>query len=91
MLLLLGETEKRTAVQAATKALDILGALSCPLQSSVRHGDARRELADEVRRWGPDLLVVGARGRTATSDVALGRVTHSLLREADCPTLVYRG
>lgn len=90
-LLLLVATEKRTAVQAVTKALDILTALSCPIQSSVRHGDAGRELADEVRRWAPDLLVVGARGRTAGREVALGRVTESLLRHAACPTLVYRG
>jgi nucleotide-binding universal stress UspA family protein len=90
-LLLLVDTEKRTAVQAVTKALDILTALSCPIQSSVRHGDAGRELADEVRRWVPDLLVLGARGRTAGSTVPLGRVTESLLRQAPCPTLVYRG
>ena len=90
-LLLLVDTEKRTAVQAVTKALDILTALSCPIQSSVRHGDAGRELADEVRRWVPDLLVLGARGRTAGSAVPLGRVTESLLRQAPCPTLVYRG
>jgi nucleotide-binding universal stress UspA family protein len=90
LLLLLAETERRTAVQAVTKALDILTALSCPIQSSVRHGDAGRELADEVRRWLPDLLVIGARGRTAGNEVALGRVTESLLRQAACPTLVYR-
>jgi nucleotide-binding universal stress UspA family protein len=89
-LLLLAETEQRTAVQAVTAALDILTTLSCPMESSVRHGDAGRELADEVRRWVPDLLVLGARGRTAGSDVALGRVTESLLRQVQCPTLVYR-
>jgi nucleotide-binding universal stress UspA family protein len=88
---LLVETEKRTAVQAVTKALDILTHLSCPIQSAVRQGEAGRELADEVRRWAPDLLVVGARGRTAGAEVALGRVTESLLRHAACPTLVYRG
>jgi nucleotide-binding universal stress UspA family protein len=87
---LLVETEKRTAVRAVATALDILTELSCPMQSSVRHGDAGRELADEVRRWVPDLLVVGARGRTAGTEVALGRVTESLLRHAACPTLVYR-
>lgn len=90
-LLLLAETEKRTAVQAVTQALGILTPLPCPIQSSVRHGDAGRELADEVHRWVPDLLVVGARGRTAGREVPLGRVTESLLRQAPCPTLVYRG
>jgi nucleotide-binding universal stress UspA family protein len=91
MLLLLAETDKQMAVQAATRALEMLAALSCPIQSSVRHGDAGRELADEVHRWVPDLLVIGARGRTAGSEVALGRVTQSLLRQAACPMLVYRG
>jgi nucleotide-binding universal stress UspA family protein len=91
MLLLLTESENRTAVQAVTRALDTLASLSCPIQSSVRHGDAGRELADEVRRWVPDLLVLGARGRTAGREAALGRVTESLLRHAACPTLVYRG
>jgi nucleotide-binding universal stress UspA family protein len=89
-LLLLEEAEKRTAVQAVARALDVLTPLPCPIQSSVRHGDAGRELADEIRRWVPDLLVIGARGRTAGREVALGRVTQSLLRQAACPTLVYR-
>lgn len=91
MLLLLAETEKRMAVQAVARALEMLTALSCPIQSSMRHGDAGRELADEVHRWVPDLLVIGARGRTAGSEVALGRVTQSLLRQVACPMLVYRG
>jgi nucleotide-binding universal stress UspA family protein len=90
MLVLLTETETRTAVHAVTSALDILAALACPIQSSVRHGDARRELSEEVRRWVPDLLVLGARGRTAAREAPLGRVTETLLRQARCPTLVYR-
>ena len=91
MLLLLTETEKRMALQSVTRALEILSELSCPIQSSVRYGDAGRELADEIGRWVPDLLVIGARGRTAGSEVSLGRVTTRLLRHASCPTLVYRG
>ena len=89
-LVLLTETETRTAVHAVTSALDILASLACPIQSSLRHGDARRELTEEVRRWAPDLLVLGARGRTAAREASLGRVTETLLRQARCPTLVYR-
>lgn len=54
MLLLLAETERRTAVQAVTKALDILTELACPIQSSMRHGDARRAAEPSSagsRRW----------------------------------------
>jgi nucleotide-binding universal stress UspA family protein len=91
LLALVTEVEKRAAIRAVTKAFSILASLPCRFQSSVRHGDAGRELADEVHRWVPDLLVLGARGRTAGSDVALGRVTENLLRQTACPTLVYRG
>ena len=90
MLLLLAEMEKRTAIQAVTKALGIVASLSCRIQSSVRQGDAGRELVDEVHRWVPDLLVLGARGRTAGREVALGSVAETLLRETRCPTLVVR-
>jgi nucleotide-binding universal stress UspA family protein len=90
MLLLLAETEKRTAIQAVTRALGIVASLSCRIQSCLRQGDAGRELSDEVRRWVPDLLVLGARGRTAGREVALGSVTETLLRETSCPTLVVR-
>jgi nucleotide-binding universal stress UspA family protein len=90
MLLLLAEVEKRTAIQTVTKALGIVASLSCRVQSSLRKGDAGRELVDEVHRWVPDLLVLGARGRTAGREVPLGSVAETLLRETKCPTLVVR-
>jgi nucleotide-binding universal stress UspA family protein len=89
-LLLLLETERRTAMGAAAKARGVLGSLRCRLQTSLRTGDAARELADEVERWVPDLLVLGARGRTAEPDVPLGSVAEDLLRGAPCPTLLVR-
>ena len=50
----------------------------------------RHELTDELERWGPDLLVLGARGRTAGPDVALGSLTETLLGRAPCPSLIVR-
>lgn len=35
-----------------------------------------------------DLIVIGTRGRTALSEVALGSVTHTVLQRADCPVVV---
>lgn len=89
-MLLLAEMEKRTALQAMAKAQGIMAALSCRIQSSLRIGDAGHELADEVNRWIPDLLVIGARGRTAGPNVPLGSVAELLLRATRCPTLVVR-
>lgn len=89
-MLLLAEMEKRTALRAMARAQGILADLSREIQSSLRTGDAGHELADEVNRWVPDLLVIGARGRTAGPNVPLGRVAEVVLRATRCPTLVVR-
>ncbi len=89
-MVLVAEMGKRTALQAMAKAQGILADLSREIESSVRTGDASHELTDEVNRWIPDLLVIGARGRTAGPDVPLGSVAQLLLRATRCPTLVVR-
>jgi nucleotide-binding universal stress UspA family protein len=85
------EVEQRTASRAIARAHAILGGLRCSVQSSVRAGQAVPELAHEIAAWTPDLLVLGARGRTAGPDMPLGSVTAALLRATSCPALVFRG
>ena len=87
---LVAEMEKQGALRAMARAQGILGDLSREIQSSLRSGDAGHELTDEVNRWVPDLLVIGARGRTAGPNVSLGRVAEVVLRATRCPTLVVR-
>lgn len=89
-MVLVAEMEKQTALRAMARAQGILAGLSCDIQSSLRIGDAGHELADEANRWVPDLLVIGARGRTAAPNVSLGRVAEVVLRATRCPTLVVR-
>jgi nucleotide-binding universal stress UspA family protein len=84
------EIERRAASGAIAAAQAALAALHCPVQSSLREGEAAHELAQEVDGWRPDLVVLGARGRTAGPEVSLGRVAEALLRGAPCPTLVVR-
>lgn len=84
------EIEHKAASRAIVKAEEVLTGLRCPLQSSLRAGEAAAELVKEVDNWRPDLLVFGARGRTTGPDVALGRVAESLLQAASCPLLVVR-
>jgi nucleotide-binding universal stress UspA family protein len=84
------EMERRAASGAIAAAQATLAALQCSLQSSLREGEAARELAEEVDGWRPDLVVLGARGRTGGPEVALGRVAEALLRGTPCPTLVVR-
>ena len=89
-MLLVAEMEKQSALRAMDRAQGILADLSIETQSSLRAGDAGHELTDEVNRWVPDLLVIGARGRTAGPNVSLGRVAEVVLRATRCPTLVVR-
>jgi nucleotide-binding universal stress UspA family protein len=84
------EQQHRTAFRSLARAQEILARFSCPAQTSLRVGDVRHELTDELERWAPDLLVLGARGRTARPDVTLGSLTEMLLGRAPCPSLVVR-
>jgi nucleotide-binding universal stress UspA family protein len=90
LLPLVAELERRAALQSIAKAQGLMAALSCRIQSSLRIGNPAHELADEVNRWVPDLLVMGARGRTSGPDTALGSVAEAVLRATRCPTLVAR-
>jgi nucleotide-binding universal stress UspA family protein len=90
-MLRLAEMEKQSALRAMARGQAILGDLSREIQAALRTGDAGHELTDEVNRWVPDLLVIGARGRTAGPNVSLGRVAEVVLRATRCPTLVVRG
>ncbi|HSB69619.1 MAG TPA: universal stress protein [Candidatus Methylomirabilis sp.] len=89
-LLRIAEMEKQGALRAMARAQGILGDLSREIQSCLRSGDPGHELTDEVNRWVPDLLVIGARGRTSGPHVSLGRVAEVVLRATRCPTLVVR-
>ena len=88
--LLVAEKEKQSALRTMARAQGILADLSREIQPSLRIGDAGHELADEVNCWVPDLLLIGARGRTAGPNVPLGSVAEVVLRATRCPTLVMR-
>jgi nucleotide-binding universal stress UspA family protein len=87
---LLGELQARTMRRSIAAAQEILAALPCPILPSLRAGNVHCELADEVARWVPDLLVLGARGRTAGPETALGSLTEAVLRGTTCSALVVR-
>jgi nucleotide-binding universal stress UspA family protein len=89
-MLLVADMEKQSALRSMARARAILADLWGGVQSSVRAGDPGHELTDEVNRWVPDLLVLGARGRTAGPNVSLGGVAEVVLRATRCPTLVVR-
>jgi nucleotide-binding universal stress UspA family protein len=56
----------------------------------VRVGDAAEEILELADKNEHDLVVVGTRGHSELASLALGRVSHALLRRASAPVLVAR-
>lgn len=48
-------------------------------------------IADEVRDWSADLLVVGSHGRSGFAHATIGDTAGELLESADCDVLIVRG
>jgi len=67
-----------------------LGALGVSIESRVREGDPRREIVDEAKDWGADLIVVGSHGRTGMQRWLLGSVAEHVVRHAPCSVEVVR-
>jgi nucleotide-binding universal stress UspA family protein len=56
----------------------------------LRHGPAAQAILDAALKVPAQLLVVGTRGRTGMSRLALGSVAEAVVRSAPCSTLVVR-
>jgi nucleotide-binding universal stress UspA family protein len=54
----------------------------------ITEGPATHELQKELERQPPDLVVMGAHGRTGVKRVLLGSVAENLVRFANCPVLI---
>ncbi|MBP2675038.1 MAG: universal stress protein, partial [Deltaproteobacteria bacterium] len=87
--------EKFTAWDDAPEVLEAL--LSGRLDSGgarltveVRFGQAAQEILASVRKFEPDLLLMGAKGRNSHPDWALGSVAQHLLDHAPCSVVIVR-
>lgn len=60
-----------------------------PLELCVEESiDVYREIVDQARSRGADLLVLGSHGRSGFERLLLGSVTEKVLRKAPCPVMV---
>jgi len=82
-------TEASTGLLSSTETS--LASLNLPVVSVVRTGHPSAEIVELAEELGADLIVVGARGRSATPGFALGAVAHEVVRHAPCAVLVARG
>jgi nucleotide-binding universal stress UspA family protein len=76
--------EMRKHAQKARKA-------GVSIETSIRTGDAQKEILSTIEATKPDLLVMGTHGRRGLEQWFLGSVTESLLRRSPIPMLTLRG
>ncbi|HUU00012.1 MAG TPA: universal stress protein [Myxococcota bacterium] len=70
------------------KQIDLQG---ISVETSIMQGDFPSEtIRDFIEKEGVDLLIVGARGRSAGAAILLGSVTEHLIRITDCPLLAVK-
>ncbi|MCA8997714.1 MAG: universal stress protein [Planctomycetaceae bacterium] len=60
------------------------------IESKITHGPPAETLIKEVLRSGADLLVAGARQRSAASRMIFGSTSQDLLRQCPCPLWIPR-
>jgi len=59
-------------------------------EGSVREGNAGREIVEEAKEWGADLVLMGSHGRTGLSRVLMGSVAQYVVSHAPCSVEVVR-
>ena len=82
------ETGQRFLDQAAAVAREVGVEPEVALVET--DGRISRAILDEARRWGADLIVVGAHGRHGLEHLALGSTAEGVIREAPVPVLSVR-
>jgi nucleotide-binding universal stress UspA family protein len=76
------EAELAAAVQSLPKELAV--------KSLALAGDPAHEIVRQSEQGGHDLIVMGTRGHGDAVSLAIGSVSHSVLRRASVPVLVVR-
>jgi nucleotide-binding universal stress UspA family protein len=76
-----------TLAQAGAGALSALGHKAA---GATGLGASSESILREAESFGADLVLMGARGRSAVSRFLLGSVSHSVLHQAECPVLILR-
>lgn len=61
-----------------------------PVESSIREGNAGREIVAEAKEWRADLVLMGSRGHTGLTRVLMGSVAQYVVAHAPCSVEVVR-
>lgn len=81
------EEQRARVAQEVDAFLADLDLTDAPRTVLLREGRVAREILDVAEALGPDLLVLGTRGRTGLKRFALGSVAEAVMRAAPCDVL----
>ena len=86
----LRQNELYAAERIANEVGERLQRAGFTVHTWARQGDCREEILTMAEVDGPDLIVVGPRGRSGLAAAILGSVTHGLIAHATRPVLIAR-
>jgi len=81
------QKDAEAAVESARATLTKRG---FPVDTRIREGNAAREIVDEAKEWGAELILMGSHGRTGLKRVLMGSVAQYVVSHAPCSVEVVR-
>jgi nucleotide-binding universal stress UspA family protein len=81
---------RRDAERRLAAAVDRANEGGVRVQAKLIAGAPAEEILRVARRWHPDLIVIGTRGRTGLGRIFMGSVAERVLQRASCPVLTVR-
>jgi nucleotide-binding universal stress UspA family protein len=84
------ESEAEAAVTSAVESLNAAGVRAHGEVRDTLFGHAAREIIEDARERGADVIVMGSRGRGDLAGLVLGSTAHKVIHLADRPVLVVR-
>jgi nucleotide-binding universal stress UspA family protein len=82
--------EAKASVEAIVGKLTAAGVKAHGEVRNTLFGYAGREIADDAKQHGVDVVVMGSRGRGDLAGLILGSTAHKVIHLADRPVLVIR-
>ena len=84
------DTDAEAAVTSAVESLNAAGVRAHGEVRDTVFGHAAREIIEDARERGADVIVMGSRGRGDLAGLVLGSTAHKVIHLADRPVLVIR-
>jgi nucleotide-binding universal stress UspA family protein len=84
------DADAETAVTSAVESLTAAGVRAHGEVRDTIFGHAAREIIEDARERGADVIVMGSRGRGDLAGLVLGSTAHKVIHLADRPVLVVR-